>query len=239
MRRLTTVLLLNLLGISLFLSWYLPARHGIWWQIDSSIFLFFNQKIVQSPLVAYGVAVANFRAFDVLALLFMGLLYGHYYLQAPGKQRHDMIILGVVILVSAAALNQLGHLLPVSHASPTIFFKHDANVVRISELTALPTKDASLDSFPGDHGMMLMIFAAYMLRYFGVRAFTASLAILLVFAMPRVMIGAHWFSDIAVGSLSVVLVGLSWWLLTGACDRLVSWLSPRVPRILPLTSNRN
>ena len=49
-----------------------------------------------------------------------------------------------------------------------------------------------------------------MLRYFGRGAFAVALLITLVFSLPRVMIGAHWFTDIAVGSLSVVLVGASW-----------------------------
>jgi membrane-associated phospholipid phosphatase len=78
----------------------------------------------------------------------------------------------------------------------------------------VPTKDASKDSFPGDHGMMLLIFAAIMLRYFGQKAFAVALIIFVVFAFPRVMIGAHWFTDIAVGSLSVALIALPWCLMT-------------------------
>jgi membrane-associated phospholipid phosphatase len=50
-----------------------------------------------------------------------------------------------------------------------------------------------------------------------------------LFSLPRVMAGAHWFSDIAVGSLSVALVGLSWWLLTPASDYLVNWFYHKLP----------
>ncbi len=67
------------------------------------------------------------------------------------------------MLLTAVILNQLGHLLPVSHPSPTLTFD---NINRVSVLTGVPTKDASSDSFPGDHGMMLIIFACFMLRYF-------------------------------------------------------------------------
>lgn len=52
---------------------------------------------------------------------------------------------------------------------------------------------------------MLLIFSGVMLRYFGRKAFAIALIIFVVFAFPRVMIGAHWFTDIAVGSLSSVL----------------------------------
>jgi membrane-associated phospholipid phosphatase len=137
-----------------------------------------------------------------------------------------MLAIGITMLLTAVILNQLGHLIPVQHASPTLFFEH---VHRVSELTGIPAKDASSNSFPGDHGMMLMIFACFMWRYFGFRAFLMGLLIVVVFGLPRVMAGAHWFTDIAVGSLSVVLVGLSWWLLTPASDKLVNWLYRSLP----------
>lgn len=47
-----------------------------------------------------------------------------------------------------------------------------------------------------------------MLRYFGKTAGIIALIIFVVFAFPRVMIGAHWFTDIVVGSLTVILIGL-------------------------------
>ncbi len=56
--------------------------------------------------------------------------------------------------------------------------------------------------------MMLLIFSAFMLRYFGKKAGIIALIIFVVFAFPRVMIGAHWFTDIVVGSLTVILIGL-------------------------------
>jgi len=51
----------------------------------------------------------------------------------------------------------------------------------------------------------------------------------LVFSLPRVMIGAHWFTDIAVGSLSVVLVGVSWCLMTPLSDKLINGLNLMLP----------
>ncbi|WP_413723285.1 phosphatase PAP2 family protein [Sodalis sp. RH24] len=231
MRRLPAVILLNILGIALFVSWYLPSHHGFWSRLDTAIFLFFNHIAASSHSYAVFLAVTNYRAFDITSLLAMGLLYLHYLLRTPPDRRYQLISLGIVMLLSALVLNQLGHLLPVSRPSPTLFFQNEDGVVRVSQFSRIPTKDASMDSFPGDHGMMLMIFAAYMLRYFGGRAFACGMAIVVLFSLPRVMIGAHWFSDIAVGSLSVVLVGLSWWLMTDASDKAVSWFNQRLPGV--------
>ncbi|MBN3231084.1 phosphatase PAP2 family protein [Pectobacterium brasiliense] len=225
--RFSSILVLNVLGIGLFLSWYLPENHGFWLTIDSHIFFYFNRLLVDSPTFLHLVAITNNRAFDGCALVAMGLLYLSFYLKATSTERRRLLILGFIMLLTAVVLNQAGHLLPVQHASPTIYF---SDVNRVSDLTGIPTKDASSDSFPGDHGMMLMIFAAFMLRYFTRAAFAIGLAIMVIFSLPRIMIGAHWFTDIAVGSLSVVLVGLSWWLLTPASDAAINLLNRLLPK---------
>ncbi|BEL76478.1 MULTISPECIES: phosphatase PAP2 family protein [Serratia] len=225
-RNLPLIILFNLLGVALFLSWFLPANHGGWYTLDSAIFFFFNRHLATDPAFLHLVAITNNRAFDVISLLAMGLLYLYFYLKQDAAGRRRLVITGVVMLLTAVVLNQLGHLLPVKHPSPTLTFD---NIYRVSELTGIPTKDASSDSFPGDHGMMLIIFSCFMLRYFGRRAFAVALLITLLFSLPRVMIGAHWFTDIAVGSLSVVLVGASWVLMTPCSD----WIVDRLNRLLP------
>jgi membrane-associated phospholipid phosphatase len=68
-----------------------------------------------------------------------------------------------------------------------------------------------------------------MWRYFGKGAFAIALLIVVVFAFPRVMIGAHWFTDIAVGSLSAVLIGLPWFLLTPLSDKIISLFNYYLP----------
>lgn len=225
-KRLASILLLNLLGVVLFLSWFLPAHHGAWFSIDKGIFLWFNQHMASSHAFAMLLAITNYRGFDAVSLLAMGLLYWSFWRRETPEGRRRLLAIGICMLLTAVVLNQLGHLLPVKHSSPTLFFDQ---AYRVSELTGIPAKDASKDSFPGDHGMMLIIFACFMLRYFGKGAFAVSLMIVVLFSLPRIMAGAHWFTDVAVGSLSVVLVGLSWWLITPASDGLVNWLWRTLP----------
>ncbi|ALV91674.1 MULTISPECIES: phosphatase PAP2 family protein [Pantoea] len=224
--RLITILLLNALGLMLFFSWYLPPDHGFWFGVDKAIFFGFNDQMVVHHGFALLVAITNFRGFDAVSLLAMGLLYLWFWRRETPQGQRRMLAIGITMLLTAVVLNQLGHLIPVQHVSPTLFFE---NVHRVSELTGIPAKDASSASFPGDHGMMLIIFACFMWRYFGFRAFLVALLIVVIFGLPRIMAGAHWFTDVAVGSLSVVLVGLPWWLLTPASDKLVNWLNRALP----------
>ncbi len=98
-------------------------------------------------------------------------------------------------------------------------------------MTNLMTKDSSGDSFPSDHGLMLLTFCCFMHRYISVKAFSIALLIMVIFALPRIMAGAHWFTDIVVGSLSVVLIGTSWLLLTPLSDIMINWLDKNLPQI--------
>lgn len=77
--------------------------------------------------------------------------------------------------------------------------------------------------------MMLLIFTFYMLRYFGKKAFAASLFVVIVFSMPRIMSGAHWLTDVVVGSGSICSIVLSWMLLTPASDRIIALFDRYLP----------
>ncbi|CAJ0992017.1 hypothetical protein [Pantoea sp. Nvir] len=219
--RLVTILLLNAIGFALFLSWYLPPNHGFWASINKVIFFSFNNQIVHHPGFALLVAVTNCRVFDLISLFAMGIIYFFYWNRETLLGRQRILAIGIIMLLSALIINQLSHLLPVQHKSPTLFFK---NAHRVSLLTGITTKDASSNSFPGDHGMMLMIFSCFMWRYFGFHTLFISASISVIFSLPRIMSGAHWFTDIAVGSLSVLLIGMSWILLTPLSDVLINTL---------------
>ena len=202
--RIPLILLLNVAGLALFFSWYIPVDHGFWFPLDSAIFHFFNQALVKSDAFLCLVAITNNRAFDGCSLVAMGCLMLSFWLKEDKTGRRRIMIIGLMMLLLAVAINQLA-------------------------TAIIPTKDASKASFPGDHGMMLLIFCAVMLRYFGRKAFAIALIIFVVFAFPRVMIGAHWFTDIAVGSLSVALVALPWCLMTPLSDRIIALFDRYLP----------
>ncbi|MFT4465810.1 MAG: phosphatase PAP2 family protein [Sodalis sp. (in: enterobacteria)] len=226
MSRLPAMAMLSLLGVALFFSWFLPAHHGFWFALDSGIYHAVNHQAVLHPLLADLLAITNNRVFDLCSLLAMDIVYLRYYLRADAAGRRRML----AMIITALVLNQLGHLVPVTHVSPSRYFKATPGVVSIAELTQIPTKEYSSDSFPGDHGMLLMIFSAFMLHFFDHKGFLQGILIVLFFSTPRILIGAHWFTDVAVGSLSIVLVGLGLWLPGGGCDALVNRLERYLPR---------
>ena len=228
--RFPQILLLNAAGVALFLSWFLPANHGFWSVADLAIFHAFNQGLNADNLgYAWFLAIINNRAFDGCSLLAMGCLMLSFWLKETTAGRRRIVIIGLVMLLAAVIINQLAqHLMPVTRSSPSLSVP---GVHRVSDFIDFSTKDGSRDSFPGDHGMMLLIFATFMWRYFGRNAFLISLVIFVVFAFPRVMIGAHWFTDIAVGSLTAVLIGAPWVLMTSLSDNMIALFERNLPNL--------
>ncbi|CAK7037346.1 MAG: Lipid A 1-diphosphate synthase [Desulfovibrio sp.] len=215
---------LSLFGLFWFASYFFLS--DLWAEIDEMVFFVFNDRLVPDSVFLKIVAYSNKRIFDVVAFACMGAVYFYYFRQVDNAGKRKLICLGLSMLLIAVVIKQCGNLLPVSHKSPTLYYE---NVNRLTKLTDIVTKDASRNSFPGDHGMMLMIFAAYMARYFGRRAFFAAAVIVVIFAMPRIASGAHWFSDIYMGSLAIVCMILGWILLTPVSDKLAAFFERFLP----------
>ena len=121
--RFPLILLLNVAGLALFFSWYIPANHGFWFPLDSGLFHFFNQALVKSDAFLWLVAITNNRAFDGISLLAMGGLMLSFWLKEDGTGRRRILIIGLVMLLAAVVINQLAqHLMPVKRASPSLSF---------------------------------------------------------------------------------------------------------------------
>lgn len=113
---------------------------------------------MKSEAFLWLVAITNNRAFDGCSLLAMGGLMLSFWLKEDKTGRRRILIIGLMMLLLAVVINQLATaIIPVKRSSPTLFFP---DIYRVSELLHIPTKDASKASFPGDHGMMLLIFPA-------------------------------------------------------------------------------
>lgn len=248
------IILCNIVAVLLYIWWDTtePAigfirggEPGLWFCLDKDIFYYFNQAIANSKLVMYITAFTNLRFFDVVPFLAMFvILFLYYRKQTPEKKKY-LVSMGIVMLLSAVAIKVASTQLTdwamnnISRSfgrdSATIYFHEvmkDEGVVFVSKLVPdwpiLP-KDSAGTSFPGDHGLMLIIFAFFMLKYTGFKTFIPALLVFVIFSMPRIMSGAHWFTDVAIGSVVVALVGLSWVLLTPIADWIINFINKKIP----------
>ncbi|XKM12552.1 phosphatase PAP2 family protein [Orbaceae bacterium ac157xtp] len=232
-KKLSQIFFLNIVGINLLISYALTYYNGFWFNIDSGIFHFFNQYLdLNHKLFLYIAAITNHRTFDVISFLVMALIYYSYFRKQTNEQKRRMIAIGITMLLTAVAIKQFGRFIPISHPSPTRYFETYESINRVSQLTHFGTKDSAGNSFPGDHGMMLMIFTAFIWRYLGLRAFIKGIMVVVIFSAPRIIVGAHWFTDVYVGSLAICCITLSWLLLTPASDYIVNFLLRFMPKRL-------
>ena len=224
------ILFLNIAGAILFFSYAWSGLDGPWARLDEKIFRFFNHLIAENPFLREVIAVSNLRMFDVIILLSMGAIYGWYFARGNAPYRRNLICIGLVMLLSAVVLKVGAQkIMLFEHPSPTLYFE---GVHRLSELSALSPKDAAGNSFPGDHGLMLLVFAGFAARYLGGTAFILALLVAVIFSLPRVAAGAHWSSDILVGSVGYSLLMLPWLLLTPLSDKLAGFFDRILPKWL-------
>ncbi|ART62498.1 phosphatase PAP2 family protein [Kushneria marisflavi] len=231
------ILLYNLLGVALVTTWWLP-QFLVWSSVDDAIFWFFNQFITTDYPTWTGILAAlNTRAFDrTMFVLLVVMLYIAMKRDPQGSWLKWGAI-GLVMTVTALILQDLvHHVMTYKHASPTAMLDH---VNRLSELTRLPAKDTASSSFPSDHGLMAMIFAAFMWRFADrLVAWSATMLVMLVCA-PRIMVGAHWVSDVSVGALSIALITLPWVLCTPLVSNAVQGLVRLSNRLAVRASRRH
>ncbi|WP_084388294.1 phosphatase PAP2 family protein [Kushneria phosphatilytica] len=227
------IMLFNTLGILLLLSWGLPHLM-VWTDLDDHIFWFFNDLI--SPQGGWWddlLAILNHRLFDAASFAVMGVLFWYAMHRDPRPQRtRRWLGIGLTMLLTAALMALLTDKgIRYGHPSPTRFFEHARH---LTDVVTIPTKDGAHNSFPGDHGLMLMIFAGFMLRFADRRPAWMSMAFVVLLSAPRIMVGAHWFSDVYMGSLSIALLILPWLL----CTPLAPTLVERIGRLIPGPATR-
>lgn len=219
-RALIRLLLCNLLGAVLVLSWLSPGLL-FWTRLDDSIFFTTNAWLTaDNPAWVLFVAATNHRAFDVTSLLvLLGIFMWAMRRDArPGPRLLRWGGIGITMLITAVVLTQGVRLLvSYGHPSPTHVYE---NVNLVSQLVGFSTKDGSGNSFPGDHGVNLFLFTAFMWRFAGRRVALVSLLAAVLLSAPRILSGAHWFSDVYFAALAINLIATPGVLLTPLGPRL-------------------
>lgn len=198
----------HLLALLLMGSWLLEPTRSFWLILDEQLFWAMNDSLEWGRGWQQLWAVANNRAFDLVAGGSMLLLFVHHALLHE-RQRlpHYLSVLAVMFFVLLVLL-LISKELPIERPSATAQFPE---ALRLSQLVPeIPTKDFSSDSFPGDHGLVLLVCAGYALAYLPAGYGLLALLFMVLFTLPRLMSGAHWVTDEIVGAVSVGLPALAW-----------------------------
>ncbi|PKO83603.1 MAG: phosphoesterase [Betaproteobacteria bacterium HGW-Betaproteobacteria-11] len=207
----------NLTAFGILGSWLWPPMRQFWELLDHAVFHALNAPLGSHPLWAHVWAVGSMRPTDMAAALAMlaVLIKTDWIFSAPQVRRAFFSFLSLLFLLTLFRVGLFSRVVTAmdwQHSSPSLSVE---GAVRLSELfpdweNQWHMKDQSNQSFPGDHGAVLMLWA-FFLWPFADRLRRLLIAVLLtLFMLPRLVAGAHWASDIFVGSLFLSLMTIGW-----------------------------
>lgn len=206
------LILMHLAAAILLLSFIHESGHSLWRSLDAWVFYTLNGSLFANESWASFWAWMNTRELDAVSavvmlvfLVFPGFGLKRNQLQAGFT---GFLLLMILMLPLREMLSEYSATSGLSGPSPSLQLEPAYRFSK--ELPDIPAKDSASTSFPGDHASVLMVWLGFLLfnaRNLGTLAATA-LALFLM--MPRLLGGAHWFTDAAVGGLSLALVTLAW-----------------------------
>jgi len=212
--KLRPLVFVHVIALLLMTSWLFEPFKSIWMDLDRELFWFFNHSLKEgSDFYRNFWAMANMKNFDRVIGLLLLSFFGVHAIN-NGKAfwgRHLGILTALFIALGIwtgfGTLTGLAHLMPLERLSATLEY---ADSFRLTQWSELNTKDASVDSFPGDHGMILLISAGFIAYYFSTKYIVLAFVVVFIGTLPRVVVGAHWLTDEIVGAIFIALLALSW-----------------------------
>ncbi|QTF93383.1 PA-phosphatase [Halomonas sp. BM-2019] len=232
------LLLFNLLGALLVFSWLSPDL-PFWTEVDDAVFFTTNGWLTEeNGAWVWLVAATNARLFDVVSFFILLAIFLWAIARDPVPEQRMLRWggIGITMLLVAVFMAQgVRMVIDYTHPSPTLGYQ-EVNLV--TEMVDFSTKDSSGSSFPGDRGVNLFLFTAFMWRYAGLRVMLVSLVAAAILSAPRILSGAHWFSDVYFGALAINLIIAPWFLLTPIGPAMARGITAGMARVQELLPGR-
>jgi membrane-associated phospholipid phosphatase len=213
-------------------SFLWPVTRHFWNILDIAIFKSLNGTLIDHSFAQHFWAFVNHKKADLVEDFVFLFFFIIGIRKAPDKWRRSAQFI-FMILVAGSCIYFVNRTLLRAHI---IFPRESPSLVvtpcvRVSEqIPWLTIKDETAASFPGDHATTLLLFAALYSFFAGKRLGIFAWGYAIFRLLPRLVLGAHWFSDIAVGTTALVLILLSWTL----CTPFHSWVIDKIEAAMKL-----
>lgn len=208
----------------LVVSYIWPLTRAFWDFADAHVAFALNSLVETSPTQQLFWAFMNLRVSDYIAAVVLFTVLATYVVRgagAPARVRLARAILAGVMLLVLVTVTREFLFKDVSRDSPSLVLEP---FTVLSEHVSLDVKDHSNQSFPGDHATVLATFTFLLWFFAGWRYGLASAVLAVFFVLPRLVSGAHWFTDVTIGGVVTALVTVPLVVHTPAQEYLVSAL---------------
>jgi membrane-associated phospholipid phosphatase len=230
--KLKKLLLWHLVLVFLVSSFLWAPTAYLWKKLDVGFFSWINSSL-RGPFWWQNFwALANHKMADWVEDVFILGFFIAYVRQAQkGLRLKRVSLLVFIVLYIAAILYFVNRMFfrktcQIPRESPTLVVDGS---VRLSEhISWLHIKDDSTKSFPGDHGTTALLFSFSYFILAGWRLGLVALAYGVFLCLPRLITGAHWLSDVILGSGCITILFLSW----AFCTPLASFCSKKIETFL-------
>lgn len=183
---------------------------SFWKSVDVAVFKKLNGQLKKGKGPQTFWAQANRRIFDLVSASAMILIFAIFIFRGTSEEKLERIKFGLYMslcMLCALALVQTLHaIFDLGRLSPTKLPVEGA--LRLSDFdhVTYKVKDASKQSFPGDHSAVLFIIATFISFYAKKFYAVAAVFVALLFVLPRMVGGGHWLTDIFVGGGTLTLI---------------------------------
>lgn len=210
-----TFLLLHLLAFLLLGSWLVPFTRRYWDIFDLAVFRLLNTSIVSSPITQFFWAIANVRFVDIFGAIYTTTFFLLYVFEKKEKRplRLAQFIylcfwMEIGILLSKEGATWLLKSINFMRDSPSYLYHCPVLLSKVAPW--LVVKDCSHCSFPSDHALIALQWASFIWFFCGTRLGLLALISATFFVLPRLIAGAHWITDLLIGSMTMILILLAW-----------------------------
>jgi Kdo2-lipid A phosphotransferase len=217
---------------ALLASWWWPPTRSLWDTFDETMFHVLNGVVLNgSDSVRVFWAATNTRIFDALSALGFGVIFATWMWAGGWSRLSQRASEGLFIAVATVVVLDVSSnmIFTFERLSPSLVLEP---IFRLSEVVSFAkVKDQSGNSFPGDHGTAVVLFTVYIWAFAGVIRGIIALALASFVVLPRMIGGAHWVTDLLVGSAAIGLVAVALTLALPTARLFVWAVAPGLQRM--------